>query len=75
MMFFIYEKISDEEIRVHAEKLVPEVEQWFKNHPKRKTCRVEVWYGKILILRRKDYKLKIEEAKEAALWHGLPTKT
>jgi hypothetical protein len=52
-MIVIYPKISVKKLKKDAKDLIPKIEQWFKDNPKRRVCRTELWYGKCINIRRK----------------------
>ncbi len=60
-MFAVYPNVPDEKIREAADKLLKDIPEWFSNNPKRRVCRVEFFYGKVLKLTRKNYKEMIEQ--------------
>jgi hypothetical protein len=70
MSIFIYHKIPEEKLRLSAVGKTNMVEQWFKNHPKKRVCHAELWYGSVTTLKRKDFKNQIGEEVERILKEG-----
>ena len=44
-MIMIYQKIDKKTIQKDAKKLLKDIEKFFIDNPKRRVCRVEVWYN------------------------------
>jgi hypothetical protein len=67
MMFVVYQTIPEKEIRQTAKESIEGVTKWFAEHPKRRICRVEVWYGRQIKVKRTTVAQQINEAAEAAI--------
>jgi hypothetical protein len=66
-VFAIYPRIPEKELREMAQEVVSKTEAFFANNPKRRVCRVQVWYGKVITIRRKHVQEDIDEAVKLAL--------
>jgi hypothetical protein len=66
-MLLVYSKIPNDEIRKSAKKAIYDIAAWFDRHPKRRVCRVEVWYGKSITVKRATVKEQINEAAKKAM--------
>jgi hypothetical protein len=66
-MIFIYSKIPAKTIRKDAKETIAKLKVWFNEHPERKECLVEGWYGKTIIVKPKTIKQQIDEAVKEAL--------
>lgn len=60
-MFVIYQKIPPKEIKRLGRKLIKDLPKWFEDNPKRKVCRVELWHGKVINVRKENFKERIEQ--------------
>lgn len=65
--FVVYPKVSEEELRKMAQETIQQVEAWFVKNPKRRVCRVEVWYGKHLSIKRKTISEQVNALLEETL--------
>jgi len=52
--FIVYQKIPDDELRDSAEEIIPKIETFFIQNPKRRVCRSELWYGKTHSIKKKN---------------------
>lgn len=66
-MIFIYKKISARQILKDAKDAKKKVAEWFKANPKRKNCKAEMWYGKVVIIHPNSIDSDIDAAAEAAI--------
>lgn len=66
-MIVIYSKLSPKEIKKIANKLIKDLPKWFENNPKRKICRVQLWYDKVINVRKENFKVRIEQEAEWAI--------
>jgi hypothetical protein len=53
-MIVIYKTIPDDELRASAEEIIPKIEAFFSQNPRRRVCRSELWYGKVYSIKKKD---------------------
>jgi len=51
-MIAIYKKVPEEEILKESKGITQRVKQFFKTNPKRKVCRIGLWYDKSFSIRR-----------------------
>lgn len=58
--FVVYKRLSEAELRAAAETLIPQLEGWFENNPKRRVCTAELWYGGSYKIKRKDVRGQIQ---------------
>jgi hypothetical protein len=65
--FVVYTRIPKEEIEKQANELPNKINNWFKNNPKRRVCKAELWYGERYKFTRKNISEVIEQAKKDAL--------
>lgn len=66
-MILIYKTIPETEIRRDARSAVRKINKWFKQNPQRTDCKTEVWYGKMVAVRRDSVSKDIWDAAEAAI--------
>ncbi len=66
-MIVVYQKITDTEIRRDARNAVRQINKWFKQNPNRTDCKTEVWYGKMVVVRRGHVSEDIRAAADAAI--------
>ena len=52
--FVIYPKLTEQELRDSAEELIPKIEAFFLQNPRRRVCRSELWYGKMHSIKKKN---------------------
>lgn len=62
-MFVVYQKLTKKQLADSVKETIPQLIKWFKDNPKRDTCQAEMWYGKVLTVRRDHVE---EDVKEAA---------
>ena len=67
MTIVIYQTIPEETIRSDAKDTIEKITQWFKDNPKRKVCRAEVWYGRVVHVKRKTVAEQINAAADKAI--------
>lgn len=60
-MILIYDKFTKAQLKKEAAEAVKSLTEWFKNNPKRKTCRAEMWYGRMHSIKPKDIKGQINK--------------
>lgn len=63
-MFLLYERIPDDELRESAKDAIKQIEQFFKDNPRRRVCRTELWYGKVRSIKKKDVATQINDIVE-----------
>jgi len=66
-MIALYARIPEKQIRKEAATTIKQIEKWFKNNPKRRTCTAELWYGRTKSIRRGHVTEDINAAAEEAL--------
>jgi hypothetical protein len=59
-MLIVYTRLTKKELKASVKKTILDIEDWFKNSPKRKTCNVELWYGNVQKIRRGHVKEDVE---------------
>jgi len=65
-MIVYYSIVSNKEIRKEAKKAIREIKAWFKKNPKRKDCRIQVWYGKAVVVKPNFIERTINQAADEA---------
>lgn len=60
-MILIYDRLTEKQLKKAASEVVKNLTKWFKDNPKRKMCRAELWYGKMYSIKRKNIKGQINE--------------
>ena len=55
-----YLKISNEDIIAEGEELKPKIAWWFRENPKRKTCKIDWLYNRSIDVRRENYESRID---------------
>jgi hypothetical protein len=78
--FILYKRLTEQEIRQDARKVVEDLGRWFRENPRRMICRAELWYGRTACVRRKHMEEDVETAVREALGprdelHGGETST
>lgn len=68
-MIVVYKRSSPEEINQAFDKLRTQLPAWFAANPKRRVCKVELFYGRMVSFRRKDYEAVLAKELEEALGH------
>lgn len=66
-MLVVYHKVPEATIRKEAASTIMDVTTFFQEHPKRRVCRVEFWYGKVHSIRRGHVSEDINAARDAAI--------
>lgn len=66
-MIAVYRTIPAEEIKANAEAAILQIEEWFKNNPRRRICRTAVWYGKSIKIKRGKVRETLESAVKEAI--------
>jgi len=66
VLLAIYERIPDAEIDKTAEKVKADVAKWFAANPKRRVCNAQVWYNRVVKIRRAHAAKDIDAAAKAA---------
>ena len=61
-MLVVYSTVPNETIRKEGEEAIAQLETWFENNPKRKTCKAEMWYGQMTTIRRGHIIADMEKA-------------
>lgn len=67
MSFVVYNRLSEAELREAAKKTALQLEDWFKNNPKRRICKAELWYGSSHKIKRKNVAEQINAIVEEIL--------
>ncbi len=65
--FVVYKRLTEEEIRQDARKVMEDLERWFQENPRRMICHAELWYGRPARIRRQHVEEDVEKAAQAAL--------
>jgi len=65
--FVVFKKIPVKEIRNGGKDLTKKCEEFFKNNPKRRVANVQVWYQKVVKIRKAQIKEDVAAAVEEAL--------
>jgi hypothetical protein len=65
--FVVYKRITEQEIRQDAKKVIEDLGRWFQENPRRMICRAELWYGRITRIRRKHVEEDVGTAAREAL--------
>ena len=52
--FIVYQKMPEHELRDSAKEIIPKIEAFFDQNPRRRVCRSELWYGKMHSIKKKD---------------------
>jgi len=66
-MLVIYPTIPNKTIRKQAKETIAKITQWFKDNPKQRVCRAELWYGKVVSVKRKTVAEQINAAADASV--------
>ena len=66
-MIIIRSRIPNSEIRKECEDAIPNIEKWFQKNPKRRVCRSEGWYSKMISVRRGHVRADLEDARVKAI--------
>jgi hypothetical protein len=53
-MFVMYGTISKKQMQKEAKEAIKGIENFFVEHPKRRVCRTEFWYGKVYSIKPKN---------------------
>jgi hypothetical protein len=62
-MITVYKRLlSATQIRKEAKKAIRDIAKWFEQNPKRRVCKAELWYGKIISIKRATIEKQIETA-------------
>jgi hypothetical protein len=67
MTIAVYQKYPEEQIRQDAKETIKNVKKWFKDNPDRKLCRIQVWYGKTIHVKRDQISVRINKAADEAI--------
>jgi len=59
-MIVIYPKPTKKELKREAKNAIEKIEQFFQTHPTRKTCRVKLWYDKVVTFHRGQVKKEMD---------------
>lgn len=57
----VYPRYPDEEIRRCIEEIREQLPAWFDANPQRKICKVNLFYGRSVDLRRENYERRLDE--------------
>lgn len=68
-MLVVYKTIPAKEIRKDAREAIEKVNAWFASNKKR-ICRAQLWYGKVVDVRRGHVEEDINTAAKAAIAGG-----
>lgn len=60
-MILVYDRLTEKQLKKDASEVVKNLTKWFKDNPKRKVCRAELWYGKMHSIKRKNIKGQINK--------------
>ena len=63
----VYARYPDEEIKRCIEDVREQIPAWFAANPKRKICKVDLFYGRSVDLRRETYSKRIDTELAALL--------
>lgn len=66
-MLVVYKTVPNEEIQKEGEELKQKIKQFFVDNPKRRVCRLETWYGKLVTIKKNQVEQGIDEAVKNAL--------
>jgi len=66
MTIVVYKRYTDSEILADAKDAIKNITQWFKDNPKRKICRVQLWYNKTVHVKRDSIAKQINKAADEA---------
>jgi hypothetical protein len=66
-MIILYNKVSEKTIREEAKDTIERITEWFQAYPRRRVCRAELWYGKMVSVRKKHVEEDINKAAEEAI--------
>jgi hypothetical protein len=69
-MIVVYAPMSEQQLRKSASENIPKIEEWFKANPKRRVCRVELWYGEVISIKRKTVAEQINARMEKLIGEG-----
>ena len=70
-MIIVYHKMSKKGLRKSAKETIPQIEEWFQKNPKRRVCKVELWYGRHASIKRKDVAAQINAVVEGIIKEGV----
>ena len=65
--FVCYSKLSEKEIRKTAKDAIVGIKKFFEEHPRRRVCHAELWYGKQVAIRRNSVDEEIQKVVEETL--------
>jgi hypothetical protein len=69
-MIVVYQKMSEQNLRKSAKETIPKIEEWFQKNPKRRVCKVELWYGEVASIKRKTVAEQINAKMESLIQEG-----
>ncbi len=64
-MLVIYKKPTKKDVKQDVKALKKGVRKFFEDNPKRKVCRAEVWFGKVLAVKKDNIDAAIDKAAAA----------
>jgi Zn finger protein HypA/HybF involved in hydrogenase expression len=69
-MIIVYNKMSKKELHESAKETIPQIEEWFQKNPKRRVCKVELWFGEMISIKRKTVAEQINAKMESLIQEG-----
>ena len=66
-MILIYKRLTKKQLNKLAKDVVKQSEEFFAANPKRKTATAQVWYGKVIKIRRNHIQEDVDKAVEEEL--------
>jgi len=65
-MILLYQKYTEPQFKEMQRTAKTNITKWFKDHPRRKVCKAEIFYGKVVPIRRDHIDEDIQAAADAA---------
>lgn len=66
-MLVFYKTLPAATIRKDSKTTIKKINKWFKDNPKRRVCRAELWYGDVVSIKRNAVEKMVTAAAEKAI--------